>query len=91
MDEGDAIPVVDAAVVVSETDAAHSHSSGDEEEGWLARRYQRRRIDCSLSSVNENSSQARGEQEDSNDDNEMKDEAGPGDLYCENMDDEDEA
>lgn len=92
MDEEDIIPAdplaIDAAVVVSETDAAHSHSEGDEEEGWLARRYQRRRLDGAGSTINETSND---EEDDSDDDAEMNDPAGPGDLYSKNMDDEDAA
>ena len=64
MDEEDIIPadplaIDDAAVIVSETDVAHSSADDDEDaeaEGWLAKRYQRRRIDCNPSSLNETSS-----------------------------------
>mmetsp|Transcript_40749 Transcript_40749/g.85347 ORF Transcript_40749/g.85347 Transcript_40749/m.85347 type:complete len:413 (+) Transcript_40749:84-1322(+) len=76
MDEEDIILPVDplaldddnAAVIVSETDVAHSSADDDDEdaEGWLAQRYQRRRIDCNPSTLNATSSsygadaQARG-------------------------------
>jgi hypothetical protein len=47
MEEDDIIPAdqlaIDAAAVVSETDAAHSHSSGEEDEGWLSSRHYRAR------------------------------------------------
>ena len=90
MDEEGIIPVdqlaMDDAVVVSETDAAaFSHSSGDEDDGggWLStRRLHHHQGAC----------QPINEEEDSSDsDADMKDAAGTEDLYCNNLDDEDEA
>ena len=96
MDEDDIIPAdrlaIDAAAVVSETDAA-PHSSGDDEGGqsWLndVRRYQPRRRGVGGDAIKETS---HGEEDDSDDDGEkMKGAAGPEDFYCNNQDDEDEA
>lgn len=67
MDEEDILPVDPLAldddgiaVIVSETDVAHSSADDDDEaEGsWLAKRYQRRRIDCNPSTLNDTSSAA---------------------------------
>ena len=99
MEEEDIIPAdqlaIDAAAVVSETDAAHSHSSGDEDEGWLSsRHYRARRCNATAeSTIRENSRQDDDEDSDDDDgDADMKGEAeDPENLYCENMDDEDEA
>ena len=79
---------MDAAAVVSDADTtAHSHlSSGDEgDEGWLSTRHQRRHNEA-MNRINEE-----GEESDIDDDTDMKDSAGPMDLYCNNQDDENEA
>mmetsp|Transcript_17830 Transcript_17830/g.42921 ORF Transcript_17830/g.42921 Transcript_17830/m.42921 type:complete len:345 (+) Transcript_17830:33-1067(+) len=86
-DDEDIIPAgplaIDAAAVVSETDAAHS--SGDEGGGWLSRRHHRTRCNGNNTS--------HGDEDDSDDDTDtnMKDAAGPEDLYGKHMDDDDEA
>ncbi|KAL7534718.1 hypothetical protein ACHAWF_004926 [Thalassiosira exigua] len=79
---------IDAAAIVSETDAAHS--SGEEEGGWLARRHQRRRL-THTGTGGTAAQSSHGEEDDSDNELEMKESAGPEDLYCGNMDDEDEA
>ena len=92
MDEEDIIPVdqlaMDAATIVSETDASHSiMSSGDEGDidNWLSTRHTRNH-NLQMNKINE-------EDDDDSDDAELmkEDVAGPGDLYDNNLDDEDEA
>jgi hypothetical protein len=100
---------IDAAVIVSETDAAHSGHSSDEEAGWLATtavsqraRSDARRLqsgDCDgLDWDNAGEGAASGSakpnasnDDDSDDDDDVDGEAAPDQLYCSNMDDEDEA
>jgi len=92
MDEEDIIPVdqlaMDAATIVSETDASHSiMSSGDEGDidNWLSTRHTRNH-NLQMNKINE-------EDDDDDSDAELmkEDAAGPGDLYDNNLDDEDEA
>ena len=94
-----ALLAIDAAAIVSETDAAHSHSSDDEGEGWLSSRHHRSRrcLVAAQSTIHESSRRDDNDDDvDDSDDNDgdadMNDDAErPDDLYCENMDDEDEA
>ena len=91
MDEEDIIPVdqlaMDAATIVSETDASHSIlSSGDEGDidNWLSTRHTRNH-NLQMNKINE-------EEDDDSDAELMKEDvAGPSDLYDNNLDDEDEA
>ena len=91
MDEEDIIPVdqlaMDAATIVSETDASHSiMSSGDEGDidNWLSTRHTRNH-NLQMNKINE-------EEDDDSDAELMKEDvAGPSDLYDNNLDDEDEA
>ena len=95
MEEEDIIPVdqlaMDDAAVVSETDAAaFSHSSGDEDDGggWLSTRWQHHQHHGAYCQpINEEGPDS----SDCDDDADMKDAADPEDLYCNNLDDEDEA
>ncbi|KAL3817686.1 hypothetical protein ACHAXA_002835 [Cyclostephanos tholiformis] len=86
-----ALLAIDAAAIVSETDAAHSHSSGDEDEGWLSSRHHRARR-CVVTAESTIHEYSNDDSDDDDGDADMNDEAErPEDLYCENMDDEDEA
>jgi len=94
MDEEDIIPVdqlaMDAATIVSETDASHSvMSSGDEGDidNWLSTRHTRNH-NLQMNKINEED-----DDDDDSDDAELmkEDAAGPSDLYDNNLDDEDEA
>jgi len=93
MDEEDIIPVdqlaMDAATIVSETDASHSvMSSGDEGDidNWLSTRHTRNH-NLQMNKINEE------DDDDDLDNTELmkEDAAGPSDLYDNNLDDEDEA
>ena len=93
MDEEDIIPVdqlaMDAATIVSETDASHSiMSSGDEGDidNWLSTRHTRNH-NLQMNKINEE------DYDDDDSDAELmkEDVAGPSDLYDNNLDDEDEA
>ena len=93
MDEEDIIPVdqltMDAATIVSETDASHSiMSSGDEGDidNWLSTRHTRNH-NLQMNKINEEDD----DDDDSDADLMKEDVAGPSDLYDNNLDDEDEA
>ena len=95
MDE-DHIPIIDPLVleaeesaIVSETDALHSsddEGSNNVNKNWLSSYH---------TTGHQNDTAPRNSEDDSEndsaDENEMKESAGPEDFYCSNMDDEDEA
>ena len=90
---------MDTAAIVSETDAA-PQSSGDEDDGWLSssiRQQQPRYGTATGLTIHENNTLHEDTDSDDDDDDDNAednmegDEEGTTDLYCENMDDEDEA